>query len=53
MLHQVFNLAKFASTFVTLVFFEHKHNHLSLPDSVVFVAAVVVVVVPPIPTPST
>ena len=47
MLHQVFNLAEFASTFVTLVFFKHKYDPLSV------VVIVVVVVVPQVPTLST
>jgi hypothetical protein len=47
MLHQVFDLAEFASTLVTLVFFKHKHDPLSVA------VIVVVVVVPQIPTLST
>ena len=46
MLHQVFNLAEFASTFVALVFFKHEHDPLS-------VAVIVVAVVVPIPALST
>jgi hypothetical protein len=46
MLHQVFNLAEFARTLVTLVFFKHKHDPLS-------VAVIVFVVVPQIPAFST
>ncbi len=47
MLHQVFNLAEFASTLVTLVFFKHKYHPLSVA------VIVVVVVVPQIPALST
>jgi hypothetical protein len=48
MLHQVFNLAEFVSTLVTLVFFKHKYDPLF-----VAVIVVVVVVVPQLPALST
>ncbi len=44
MLHQVFNLAEFACTLVTLVFFKHKYDPLSVA---------VIVVVPQLPALST
>ena len=47
MLHQVFNLAEFACTLVTLVFFKHKYDPLSVA------VIVVAVVVPQIPALST
>jgi hypothetical protein len=49
MLHKVLDLAEFASTLVTLVFFKHEHDPLPIAINVVVAVAAVVVVLP-IPT---
>jgi hypothetical protein len=49
MLHKVLNLAEFASTVVTLVFFKHEYDPLPIAVIVVIVA-VVVLLIPTLPT---
>ena len=50
MLHKVLDLAEFASTLVTLVFFKHEHDPLPIAVIVVVVAVAVVLLIPTLPT---
>lgn len=49
MLHKVLNLAEFASTLVTLVFFKHEDDPLPIA-AIVVIVAVVVLLIPTLPT---